>query len=175
MVECYDEETKALVERGINPIDFPGLKPRIHGVSFSESRQETSMLKNLSIAPEWCNIVVVHGEVTAAGTESVYHPITKQDIASSGADYIALGHIHRRSEPQRCRDTWYAYPGIPEGRGFDETGDCGYYEGEAEKGSVNLRWVSCCRRRFWVCSSIRTSSSFSPPLACRFRLPSAAC
>ena len=26
MVECYDEETKALVERGINPIDFPGLK-----------------------------------------------------------------------------------------------------------------------------------------------------
>ena len=26
MLECYDEETKALVERGINPIDFPGLK-----------------------------------------------------------------------------------------------------------------------------------------------------
>ena len=25
MLECYDEETKALVERGINPIDFPGL------------------------------------------------------------------------------------------------------------------------------------------------------
>ncbi len=67
----------------------------------------------------------------------------------SGADYIALGHIHRKSEPQRCQNTWYAYPGIPEGRGFDETGDCGYYEGEAEKGSVSLTWVSCCRRRFW--------------------------
>ena len=26
MAECYDDETKALVERGINPIDFPGLK-----------------------------------------------------------------------------------------------------------------------------------------------------
>lgn len=26
MLECYDGETKALVERGINPIDFPGLK-----------------------------------------------------------------------------------------------------------------------------------------------------
>ena len=26
MLECYDEETKALVEHGINPIDFPGLK-----------------------------------------------------------------------------------------------------------------------------------------------------
>ncbi len=26
LLDCYDEETKALVERGINPIDFPGLK-----------------------------------------------------------------------------------------------------------------------------------------------------
>ncbi len=26
MTECYDDETKALVEKGINPIDFPGLK-----------------------------------------------------------------------------------------------------------------------------------------------------
>lgn len=26
MAECYDDETKALVERGVNPIDFPGLK-----------------------------------------------------------------------------------------------------------------------------------------------------
>ena len=26
LLECYDQETKALVERGINPIDFPGLK-----------------------------------------------------------------------------------------------------------------------------------------------------
>ena len=25
MLECYDDETKALVQRGINPIDFPGL------------------------------------------------------------------------------------------------------------------------------------------------------
>lgn len=129
--------------------DFPEKKTRIHGVSFSESRQETPMLKNLSVAPDWCNIAVVHGEVVTAGTESVYHPITKQDIASSGADYIALGHIHRKSEPQRCQNTWYAYPGIPEGRGFDETGDCGYYEGEAEKGSVSLTWIPCCRRRFW--------------------------
>ena len=130
-------------------LDFPERKTRIHGVSFSESRQETSMLQNLSIAPDWCNIAVVHGEVVANGTKSVYHPITKQDIASSGVDYMAIGHIHRRSELQRCQDTWYAYPGIPEGRGFDETGDCGYYEGEAEKGSVNLTWVPCCRRRFW--------------------------
>ena len=26
LMECYDEETKALVEQGINPIDFPGLR-----------------------------------------------------------------------------------------------------------------------------------------------------
>lgn len=26
IMECYDDETKALVEKGINPIDFPGLK-----------------------------------------------------------------------------------------------------------------------------------------------------
>ena len=26
LVDCYDEETKALVTQGINPISFPGLK-----------------------------------------------------------------------------------------------------------------------------------------------------
>ena len=44
-------------------------------------------------------------------------------IAASGMDYIALGHIHKESGLRKCGSTYYAWPGCPEGRGFDETGE----------------------------------------------------
>ena len=40
-------------------------------------------------------------------------------------DYIALGHIHKFSGIKRIGNTYYAYSGCPEGRGFDEEGDKG--------------------------------------------------
>lgn len=36
----------------------------------------------------------IHGEV---GGASNYDPISETDIAASGMDYIALGHIHKES------------------------------------------------------------------------------
>jgi DNA repair exonuclease SbcCD nuclease subunit len=38
-------------------------------------------------------------------------------------DYVALGHIHKASGLLRAGETWYSWPGCPEGRGFDETGE----------------------------------------------------
>ena len=39
LLDCYDDETKALVERGINPIDFKGLK-----LSVTSDESKTSIL-----------------------------------------------------------------------------------------------------------------------------------
>jgi len=62
----------------------------------------------------------IHGEV---GGASNYDPISETEIAASGMDYIALGHIHKESGLKKCGSTYYAWPGCPEGRGFDETGE----------------------------------------------------
>lgn len=130
-------------------IDFPELETRVHGISFQTSRQEQPLLKKLDLAPNRYNILVMHGEIAAEHSLGVYNPIWKSALADCGADYVALGHIHQTGGLQRSGNAWYAYPGIPEGRGFDEDGDRGYFDGEAEKGRVQLRWIPVCRRHFW--------------------------
>ncbi len=66
------------------------------------------------------DVMCIHGEVAAA---SNYDPIAEADIAASGMDYVALGHIHKASGLKRAGASYYAWPGCPEGRGFDETGE----------------------------------------------------
>ena len=79
-----------------------------------------------------------------------YNPITKEEIAGSGLTYLALGHIHQASGLLRQGNTFYAYPGCPEGRGFDELGEKGVLLVEAEGGKVNAEFVPLCRRRYEI-------------------------
>ncbi len=130
-------------------VDFPEKQTRIHGRSFGTSHVEEPLLETLDIAPDWCNIAILHGEVVSSGGKCEYNPIEKKRISDSKADYIALGHIHQRSELCRENGVYYAYCGIPDGRGFDEEGEKGYYVGEASKGMVTLEWVPSSCRRFW--------------------------
>lgn len=142
--------------------DFPEKKTRIHGKSFVASHVSQSLLRVPEIASDWCNLIVLHGELVSVGGESAYNPIDRNDLANSKADYIALGHIHQRSELQRVDGVYYAYCGIPDGRGFDEEGEKGYYMGEATKGMVSLTWVPSSRRRFWhvTCDISESETSF---------------
>lgn len=128
--------------------DFPSLETRIHGRSFSESHHEYTLLSSLDFAEGWNNILVIHGEVVASGGKSDYNPLEKPLLESCRADYAALGHIHQYSKLQKIGNTCYAYPGIPEGRGFDEEGEKGYIEGEIENGQVTIRWIPVNRRCF---------------------------
>lgn len=128
--------------------DFPELKTRVHGVSFTREHYEEPLATALEPAKEWCNILVVHGEVTTAGTESSYNPIYIREQENSGMTYAALGHIHKYSGIQRAGGVYYAYPGIPEGRGFDEDGDRGYIFGRCDNGVVSAQWIVSCQRRF---------------------------
>ncbi len=65
-----------------------------------------------------------------------------------GLHYLALGHSHSASGLKRAGKTYYAWPGCPEGRGFDETGDKGVYLGQLEGGRVSLDFVPLARRRY---------------------------
>lgn len=94
------------------------------------------------------NILVCHGDL--GGREGAYAPFTEKDVAASGFDYIALGHIHKASGIMRQGDSFYAYPGCIEGRGFDETGDKGGLIGTVCKGSVELSHFSLSIRRYEI-------------------------
>ena len=127
-------------------MELPGLGCTVYGAAFTAPACDQSPLKG-SAAPEdgRLHLMVLHGDVDGRGR---YGSIDRADIAASGLDYLALGHIHACSGLQREGNTWWAYPGCPEGRGFDELGDKGVLVVEAEKGNVSARFVPLCRRRY---------------------------
>ncbi len=95
------------------------------------------------------NICVIHGDLVPQGQTSLYNPISKNLIRQSGFDYIALGHVHKRTVILREGKTFYAYPGCPEGHGFDELGEQGVYLGTVSKGRHSLRFRKTCSRCYY--------------------------
>lgn len=118
-----------------------------HGGAFTASRQTEGLLKGFHAKEDGkIHIGLLHGEVTSG--ESDYNPIHPEDIAASGLHYLALGHVHRRAEPVRYGKTLTAWPGCPEGRGFDETGEKGFYEGTiSAEGEIRVEFIPFARRR----------------------------
>lgn len=119
--------------------DLDELNVSVFGAGFESTYVSGSLLPGPDQAdPSRINLCVVHGDLVSSGGQSVYHPITAQQIAGSRMDYLALGHIHQRKGPERADGTVYAYPGCPEGRGFDETGEKGALIGTVRKGGAEL-------------------------------------
>lgn len=87
-----------------------------------------------------------HGDLLSA--HSRYGPVQHSEIAASGLDYLALGHSHTASGLKRAGRTYYAWPGCPEGRGFDETGEKGVYLGQWDEGRPTLTFLPMARRRY---------------------------
>ena len=134
-------------------ITFDDLKTRVYGRSFDDVYLKGE--EGFSITPEkdgYVNLMVLHGEVRS-DLNSNYNSVTANFIKESGMDYIALGHIHKRTEPQKIGDTYYAYCGCPEGQGFDETDEKGVYIGEIGKGICDLSFVPMSKRRH-ICEKI---------------------
>lgn len=134
-------------------ITFDDLKTRVYGRSFDDVYLKGE--ESFSITPHedgYVNLMVLHGEVRS-DLNSNYNSVTANFIKESGMDYIALGHIHKRTEPQKIGNTFYAYCGCPEGQGFDETDEKGVYIGEIGKGLCDLSFVPMSKRRH-ICEKI---------------------
>ena len=126
---------------------FDDIKLRAYGRSFGNVYMQGE--QSFGITPpddEYVNLMVLHGELTG-DLSSQYNAVTAEFIKNSGMDYIALGHIHKRTEPQKIGNTFYAYCGCPEGQGFDETGEKGVYVGTVGKSLCALEFIPLAKRR----------------------------
>ncbi len=131
-------------------VELPGIKARVWGVSFDGAYQEKRMyVPRIEKRDGVTDIILLHGDLVAVGGESQYNPIDKEFIKNCGADYLALGHIHKRTEAECIGNTYYAYPGPPEGRGFDECGDMGCYIVNIEDGVVDVKFEKTSKRRMF--------------------------
>ncbi|MBQ4370126.1 MAG: DNA repair exonuclease [Oscillospiraceae bacterium] len=129
----------------IEAVELPELECTVYGSAFVSAYSE-SMLKGFTAAGMGTRIIIMHGDLEAP--DSRYNPVTEQDAADSGADYIALGHNHTFSGVRKAGNTYYACPGCPEGRGFDEPGEKGVLVGEVGRGTAELEFVPLGGRKY---------------------------
>lgn len=126
---------------------FEDLHCDVYGASFLADTAPALMQGFAVLDPKAYNIMVLHGD--AEQPNSPYNPISKEQIAASGLDYLALGHIHSYSGVRKEGTVTYAWPGVPAGRGFDETGAKGVIYGEIAKNKqVKLEFVPLHARRY---------------------------
>ena len=119
----WPENVHIFTSGKLEAVAFPRLNCVVHGRAFQASREDASPLAGFSAPQDGkMHLMVLHGQVDGAGD---YAPISTEEIAASGLNYLALGHVHQCSGVQREGNTFWAYPGCPEGRGFDETGEKG--------------------------------------------------
>lgn len=90
------------------------------------------------------NIVVLHGELRerSAAPETV----GISDAAQKNIDYLALGHYHSYGETRIDPRGVAVYSGTPEGRGFDETGECGFVLIDTDN-SISHKFIPFAKRK----------------------------
>ena len=128
-------------------IGFEDCGFRIYGRSFDSVYMKGE--SDFSLKPpkdEIINIMVLHGELNN-DLGACYNPITENFMKNSGMDYIALGHVHKRTEPILSGKTYYAYSGCPEGQGFDECDEKGVYIIKAGKETCEAEFCPIAKRR----------------------------
>lgn len=125
---------------------FEDINVCVFGRSFENVYLRGEENFTLETEEKYINIMAQHGELKS-DLNSEYNAITPKFVKNSGMDYIALGHVHKKSEIGKIENTSFAYCGCPEGQGFDELDEKGIYIGEVGKGICNLEFVSVARRK----------------------------
>ena len=125
---------------------FPQYGCTVYGAAFIAG--EAGAPQDLTAADEGVRLLVLHGDVGHEGSR--YRGLSEAWLARTGVDYAALGHVHEHRGVQYAGTVAYAYPGCPEGRGFDELGEKGFLFGTVERGRAELQFVPFATRRYAV-------------------------
>lgn len=162
------DNVHVFTENEITRVELPELNAHVYGAAFTDTKSRALLAGFTAERTEGIfNILCLHGEVGAPS--SPYDPITLGELAASGMDYAALGHIHRASGLLRAGSVFYSWPGCPEGRGFDETGEKTVNIVELSEGGCTLEAVGVAARRYEVLTADVTGSD--PLLAIHTLLP----
>lgn len=127
-------------------ITFEDLKLKVYGRSFENPFLKGEEGFTLKTDKDYINLMVQHGELKS-DLNSEYNAITPAFVKNCGMDYIALGHVHKRTDIGKMDSTYFAYCGCPEGQGFDELDEKGVYIGEIGKNVCNLEFVPVSKRQ----------------------------
>lgn len=143
----WPENVHVFTRARLEYVELPELGVRVWGAAF-EGKSCPGLLHGFRLdrRDDLLEILCVHGEV--GDPNSPYNPMTEAELSESGFDYAALGHVHTCSGLRRAGDTFYAWPGCAEGRGFDETGEKGVLLATVSRGHSEAEFVPLGGRRY---------------------------
>jgi len=122
---------------------------QITGISYTRERvvdNLASSLKPVEGAPY--SIAVLHANVGHQSGHADYAPATVGELAVSGFDYWALGHVHTRSV-LASDPAMVVYPGNTQGRNPRETGPRGCFQVDVDvHGRAHLEFVDTSMARW---------------------------
>ncbi len=127
-------------------ITFEELSLKVYGRSFDNVYLKGEESFTLNTSEDYVNLMVQHGELKS-DLSSDYNSITPTFVKNCKMDYIALGHVHKRTPIGKIGNTSFAYSGCPEGQGFDELEEKGVFVGEIGKNICNLEFVPVSKRK----------------------------
>lgn len=135
----------------LESVDLPHKNCRVWGRAFQAAQEEVRPLSGFRTERDdsTLQLMCLHADLAP---QSSYAPISPSEISASGLDYLALGHIHQCTGLQKLGGTYWAYPGCPEGRGFDETGEKGILYVELEPGAARTQFIPLARHRYQALS-----------------------
>ena len=145
----WPDNVHIFAEEAMTCVEVPELNAVIYGAAFTGAERYSRPLKGFRAPQDGrVHIGVFHGEFGAA--DERYGAVSRQEAADSGLAYLALGHIHKREAPFSCGHTLTAWPGCPEGRGFDEVGEKGFYAGIFSEEEISVEFVPFARHRYEI-------------------------
>ena len=111
----------------------------VYGISYPTRDVYENLVSRLGRVDERAfTIGLLHANVGGNADHALYAPCSLDDLARSGIDYWALGHVHTR-QILRERAPTVVYPGNSQGRHPNETGARGVYLVEVDdNGSISL-------------------------------------
>ncbi|MBO5306037.1 MAG: exonuclease SbcCD subunit D [Clostridia bacterium] len=145
----FPENVTIFNSEKLSSLYFQKINVAVHGYAFTSERHEDNPLDSgVTLDPSKINLLCAHTELDVP--LSSYAPITSNQIAASGFDYAALGHIHNPEPPVVLGKTLTAYSGCLEGRSFDELGFGGAIEVTVDGNKVTSEKVRIAKHRYMV-------------------------
>ena len=131
----FPDNVHIFTEEALSFTELPEKQARIWGAAYGSEVYDGRILDGFSVPDDgYINILVLHSNLYTDG----YSPVSADEIAASGADYVALAHVHKPTELLKAGRTHYAYCGCLEAHDFGECYDSGFYIVTIDNSSVTL-------------------------------------
>jgi len=134
---------------GVSSVKIPSHNVTVSGVGWTAYYQEKPFLDRFHMTNDGTlQFMLLHAEVDSEKNTEGYIPIQQDQIASSGLDYLALGHRDVWSGIQQGGGTFWADCGVVEARSFLNTGPHGVIIGEISKESSRFELRELSQRYY---------------------------